>query len=158
MFSKILIPVDDSRCSAQAGRVGLEFARQIGAVVLVIHVLNNAPGFMGLEPSPAATERYLKTVLNPWRKLGRQMGLNLQTEYLSGDDVVEGIVFAAKRDGCDLIVMGTHGRKGLSRVLLGSIAEEVSRLAPVPVMLGREGIVISGLRSQQTKNVYQIAG
>lgn len=137
MFSKILIAVDDSSCAERAGRTGLEFAKKLGARVLVTHVVKSPAGYMGMKPSPKAIERYLENLLNPWKQLGQQMKLNVQIQHLTSDDVAEGIIYAAKQGECDLIVMGTHGREGLPKVFLGSVAERVSRLSPIPMMLVR---------------------
>jgi nucleotide-binding universal stress UspA family protein len=137
MFAKILIAVDESSCAERAGRTGLEFAKKIGAKVLVTHVVKSPPSYMGLKPSPKAIERYLENLLGSWKELGQQMKLDLMTEHFSADDIAEGILFAARRAECDLIVMGTHGREGLPRVFLGSVAERVSRLSPIPLMLVR---------------------
>ncbi|GIW26014.1 universal stress protein [Meiothermus sp.] len=135
MFRKILIAVDESSCSERAGRVGLAFAQKLGAAVVVTHVLKTPPAYWGLAAPDMM--RHAQEILAPWTELGRQMGLELHAEPTQHDDVAEGIVFLANRSHCDLIVMGTHGRGGLGRVLLGSVAERVSRLSKVPVMLVR---------------------
>jgi nucleotide-binding universal stress UspA family protein len=82
-------------------------------------------------------EDYAEKLLGPWREIGQGMGLEPQTVYLHEEDVGAGVIRLALQNGCDLIVMGTRGREGLSRVFLGSVAERVSRLAPVPVLLVR---------------------
>jgi len=137
MFSKVLIAVDDSGCSERAGRIGLEFAQKLGTRAVVAHILKAPPTYLGLGVPAATLEAYARELLRPWEELGQQMKLELHTEYLRDEDIGEGIVFAAGRSGCDLIVLGTHGREGLSRMFLGSVAERVSRLSPMPVMLVR---------------------
>ena len=137
MFNKILIAVDDSSDSQQAGQAGLIFAKKVGAQVLVCHIVKSETGFMGLKPSPNATLEYVHELLRPWEERGKELKLDLQTQHRTADDVAEGIVVAAGENECGLIVMGTHGREGLQRLLLGSVAERVSRLAPMPVMLVR---------------------
>jgi len=137
MFSKILLAVDDSGCSERAGRIGLEFAQRLRARAVVAHVLKAPPTYLGLGVPTATLEAYARELLRPWEELGRQMNLELYSEYLHGEDIGEGIVFVAKRSACDLIVLGTHGRGGLPRMFLGSVAERVSRLSPMPVMLVR---------------------
>jgi len=137
MFGKILIAVDESSCSERAGRVGLAFAKSVNAQVVVSHVLKVPPAYWGLVAPSETTRRHAEAILEPWAKLGRQMQVNLSAEPMHNDDIAEGIVYLANRSNCDLIVMGTHGREGLGRMLLGSVAERVSRLAKIPVMLVR---------------------
>lgn len=137
MFRKILIAVDESSCSERAGRVGLAFAKKLNAQVLVTHVLKAPPTYWGLAAPSEAMKHRAEEILAPWAELGRQMQLELRTEPMHDDDIAEGIVYLANRCQCDLIVMGTHGREGLGRMLLGSVAERVSRLAKMPVMLVR---------------------
>ncbi len=142
MFGKILIAVDESSCSERAGRIGLAFAKKLNAEVLVTHVLKVPPAYWGLAAPSETLKRRAEEILAPWEALGRQMQLELRTEPMHDDDIAEGIVYLANRSGCDLIVMGTHGREGLGRMLLGSVAERVSRLAKMPVMLVRgDGLV-----------------
>jgi nucleotide-binding universal stress UspA family protein len=137
MFRKILIAVDESSCSERAGRVGLAFAKKLGAKAVVTHVLKVPPAYWGLAAPSETMKRHAREILEPWEELGRQVQLDLRTETMHNDDIAEGIVYLANRSQCDLIVMGTHGREGVSRMLLGSVAERVSRLAQMPVMLVR---------------------
>lgn len=137
MFRKLLIAVDDSSCSERAGRVGLEFARKLGAKVVFAHVLKAPPTYLGLAVPSEALDKYARDLLEPWVSLMEQMGIEGQTHYTRDDDISEGILYTANFFGCDLIVMGTHGREGLRKVFLGSVAERVSRLSPIPVMLVR---------------------
>lgn len=128
MFSKVLVAVDGSSCSERAGRFALALAQALGAEVLFTHVYR-------AEESLAAA----RGLLAPWADLGQRVGLRYSTEPVRAEDVAEGIVHTAQSKGCDLIAMGTHGREGLQRLLLGSVAERVSRLAQVPVLLVRNG-------------------
>ncbi|GEM82780.1 universal stress protein [Meiothermus hypogaeus] len=137
MFRKILIAVDESSCSERAGRVGLAFAKKLNAQVVVTHVMKAPPTYWGLAAPSDTMKRHAQEILEPWALLGQQMQLDLRTEPMHDDDIAEGIVYLANRSHCDLIVMGTHGREGLGRMLLGSVAERVSRLAKMPVMLVR---------------------
>ena len=137
MFRKILIAVDESSCSERAGRVGLAFAQKLGAKAVVAHVLKTPPPYPGLAVPTETMEQYARELLEPWSTLAKQMKLEVTTHYVRDDEISEGIVYTANYYGCDLIVMGTHGREGLRKVFLGSVAERVSRTAPVPVMLVR---------------------
>lgn len=137
MFGKILIAVDGSSCSERAGRVGLAFARGLGAEVWVVHVVKAPPAYLEAGAGAAEAESWAEALLGSWRELGRRAGLEPRTEALRHDHAGEGIAEAAGRLGCELVVLGTHGREGLRRVLLGSVAERVCRLSPVPVLLVR---------------------
>lgn len=135
MFSRILIAVDGSSCSERAGRVGLAFAKKLDAQVVVTNVLTVPPAYWGLLSPTESMKDSARRILEPWAVLGKQMGLDLRTELIQGDEIAEGVVALANRSHCDLIVVGTHGRKGLGRMLLGSVAERVSRVAKIPVLL-----------------------
>lgn len=137
MFRKILIAVDESSCSERAGRVGLAFAKKLNAQVVVTHVMKAPPTYWGLAAPSDTMKHHAQEILEPWALLGQQMQLDFRTEPMHDDNIAEGIVYLANRSQCDLIVMGTHGREGLGRMLLGSVAERVSRLAKMPVMLVR---------------------
>ncbi|MCS7058593.1 MAG: universal stress protein [Meiothermus sp.] len=128
MFRRILVAVDESTCSERAGRFALDLAKAIGAGVFFVHVYRFEEG---LDPA--------RRLLEPWAAMGQKMGVQHAAEPVKAEDTAEGIVRMAQKSGCDLIAMGTHGREGLQRMLLGSVAERVSRLAQVPVLLVRDG-------------------
>ncbi|GIW34125.1 universal stress protein [Meiothermus sp.] len=137
MFRKILIAVDESSCSERAGRVGLAFAKKLNAQVVATHVMKAPPTYWGLAAPSDTMKRHAQEILEPWALLGQQMQLDLHTEPMHDEDIAEGIVYLANRSQCDLIVMGMHGREGLGRMLLGSVAEGVAHHAPVPLLLVR---------------------
>lgn len=136
MLRKILLPVDDSSCSVHAGEYALELARQFHSQVLVTTVIEELPKvYRGNDWSEALLEQG-EQLLAEWSKRGDEQ-LKLETLVVTGPRVAESILATAKEQQCDLIVMGTHGRKGIAHVL-GSVAERVIRLATLPVMLVRE--------------------
>jgi nucleotide-binding universal stress UspA family protein len=137
MFRKILIAVDGSSCSERAGRAGLEFAKKLRAGVVVAHVLRIPSAYWGLTEPTESMKQHARDILEPWALLGQQMQLDLHTELMKSDDIAESIVHLANRSHCDLIIAGTHGRKGLGKMLLGSVAERISRLSRGPVLLVR---------------------
>jgi nucleotide-binding universal stress UspA family protein len=117
---RILFATDFSDLARQAGRLAARMARHFGARLLVVHVrpaMADGPDTTGLVSAVAD--------LAP--------GLSVTTETLFGAPAQE-LVAYARRAGIDLIVMGTHGRTGVSRALLGSVAEAVVRRAPCPVL------------------------
>jgi nucleotide-binding universal stress UspA family protein len=128
MFDKILIPVDDSSGSQYAAHIGLEFAKRLNARVVLTNALIDY-----------ATEEDGNRALGPARRNAETLGVRFETRFAEGRQmsIGEGIVQICMETNCDLIVMGTHGREGIERLLLGSVAERVTRQAHVPVMLIR---------------------
>jgi nucleotide-binding universal stress UspA family protein len=129
MFKKILIPVDGSDCGERAADFGLEIARRLKARVVLTNALIEY-----------TTIKDGHRTLGPSSERAGALGVKFETRLAEGRylSVGDGILEAGQETGCDLIVMGTHGREGLGRLLLGSVAERVSRQANVPVMLVRE--------------------
>ena len=148
MYKKILLPIDGSDISAQTANSGISFARQIGAEIVVLNVtqpFSTLVGFDGVAASYAISdadyeelarkeaEEYLKPVLDR----AETAGVKATSSIVSNYNVADGIVEAAKDNGCDLIYIATHGRSGLSRLLLGSVTTKVIQLAPVSVLVYR---------------------
>lgn len=128
MFDKILIPVDDSSGSQYAAHIGLEFAKRLNARVVLTNALVEY-----------ATEEDGNNALAPARRNAETLGIGFESRFAEGRQmgVGDGIVQVCLEENCDLIVMGTHGREGIQHLLLGSVAERVTRQAHVPVMLIR---------------------
>ena len=120
----ILCPVDFSDYSDAALDLASSLARDTGAKLYIIHVEEQA--------SLTAMLRVLDGH-RLFKKLPTATEVRFEHDVLLGDPARE-IVKFAKEKGVDLIVMGSHGRTGLSRVLMGSVAEVVARTAPVPVL------------------------
>ncbi len=116
----VVFPTDFSDCSRHAGRKAADIARHFGARLYVLHV--DPPVTAPVDPA-----RLSEAVAD----LGD--GLDIRTATTTGI-AARGICAYARRIGADLIVMGTHGRTGISRRLLGSVAEAVVRRAVCPVM------------------------
>jgi nucleotide-binding universal stress UspA family protein len=129
MFQKILIPVDGSKCADHAATFGLEFAKRLGAHVVLTNALIEY-----------ASEKDAQRVIGPSRQMAEKLGVPIEVRLAEGRflSIGEGIIEASQESNCQLIIMGTHGREGIPRMLLGSVAESVSRRASVPVMLIRE--------------------
>jgi nucleotide-binding universal stress UspA family protein len=133
-FRKILHPTDFSDQAAAAFGVACALARQHGAEVLVLHVM--APPIawgevVAREPPNGYEEQLWTEYLLPMRS--PEPGVRVQHRLEEGM-AQELIPLVAEETGCDLIVMGTHGRSGLRRLLAGSVAEHVLRTAPCPVL------------------------
>jgi nucleotide-binding universal stress UspA family protein len=131
-FSRILCPVDFDANSRLALAMAAELAAERDATLHVLHVIAMPPGPEVALPygkmEEAARTRLERLVRQQVR--GRA---DCHLEVMMGNADVE-ILQAAKRRRADLIVMATHGRKGLRRLVLGSVAESVVREAPCPVL------------------------
>lgn len=148
MYKKILLPIDGSDISAQTANSGISFARQIGAEIVVLNVtqpFSTLVGFDGVAASYAisdtdyeeAARREAEEYLKPVMDRAETAGVKANSVIVSNYNVADGVVEAAKDHGCDLIYIATHGRSGLSRLLLGSVTSKVIQLAPVSVLVYR---------------------
>jgi len=134
----ILHPTDFSDYSAYAFHIATDLARQYQATVLVLHVAETvgaANVTYGEAVSQLEPESYRQRLLDDLRQaVPPPAGVAVEYLVAGGDPAAEVAQVAAQR-GSDLIVMGTHGRTGLGRLLMGSIAEKVVRLAPCPILI-----------------------
>jgi nucleotide-binding universal stress UspA family protein len=125
----ILHPTDFSENSKSAFRVARAVARDCGARLVLLHVVPLPVMLYG--PAP---EAYLDHVQDELEQIKAKAPKTRVEHWLVEGDPVSEILSAAKESDCDLIVMGTHGRAGLGRLLTGSVAEQVLRKAPCPVL------------------------
>jgi nucleotide-binding universal stress UspA family protein len=148
MYRKILVAVDGSETSNKAISAALEMASYSGgrSVVRLIHVLDEMAYFMGLDPY--AGQSY--SVISVMREAGEKIladglaivqsaGVQADTVLVDklGSHLAETVAAEAKAEEASLVVVGTHGRRGIGRMLLGSGAEQIIRLAPCPVLVVR---------------------
>ena len=148
MYRRILVAVDGSATSNKAISTALEMASYSGgrSVIRLIHVLDEMAYFMGLDPY--AGQSY--SVISVMREAGEKIlaeGLSIvQSAGLQADTVLvdrlgahlaETVAAEAKAWDASLVVVGTHGRRGIGRMLLGSGAEQIIRLATCPVLVVR---------------------
>src|SRR5262249_47665049 len=134
----ILHPTDFSDGSRLAFELACTLAREQGARLIVLHV-KQPPGPMVSYGAAVAWLRQEETDEKLWALLRQNEAaadVALEHRLLEGDPA-RVIVHLAAQSDCDLVVMGTHGRTGLSRLLLGSVAEEVVRRADCPVVTVR---------------------
>ena len=138
----ILVPTDFSEGSVRAFETALDMARDSGARLTLFHVhhlpVNVFPDVI-LPLSPDLMhdiEHSVERVLDKWRADAVAAGVDADARTAVGNTAEE-ICTAADAVGADLIVIGTHGRSGLSHALLGSVAEKVVRKAPCPVLTVR---------------------
>jgi nucleotide-binding universal stress UspA family protein len=132
----ILVPADFSGCSEDAFRLGGALARDYRARLVVLHVPAPPPfvTYGELERALQRPDGYRAELESRLRQVYQtEAPLGVEYRVEEGDPAGE-IVRAAQEVGCDLIVMGTHGRAGLDHLLTGSMAEQVIQTAPCPVM------------------------
>jgi nucleotide-binding universal stress UspA family protein len=132
MFARILVPTDFSAPAEAALACGRELAHQFGASLHLIHVAEN-PFLRAVAGDPRSLEdsrvRWLQERLT---EADRRQGAVAIVE--GSDEPAKEILRYANSAQIDLIIMGTHGRTGLARVVLGSVTEAVVRTAPCPVL------------------------
>ena len=141
VFQKILVPTDGSEEMARVIDYASELADEHGAMVHIVYAIHTASfASLPMETSWESLATLLRdegeTALDAARGLATTD--RVETALVEGPPSREIVTYATEND-CDLIVMGTHGRGGLNRLLLGSVAERVVRSAPIPVMTVRVG-------------------
>jgi nucleotide-binding universal stress UspA family protein len=138
---RVLIPTDGSDCSLRAAEFGISLAKVLGARIFVIYAID--PVILeelarGLEEKEVEKElrekgaRYLNYVVG----LAEKEGLKAEIILAKGEPHDQ-IVYCAKSKGVDMIVMGTYGRRGTKRILIGSVTERVIEYTPCPVLVVR---------------------
>jgi nucleotide-binding universal stress UspA family protein len=144
MFDRIIVPTDFSSCAEEAWRIAQRLAGMSGAALVLTHVLTEAPLFReGPFIMPKVREvfeaarSFGETALEEWVAKARAEGLSARAALRTGV-AYEEIVALAVDERADLVVIGTHGRGGIDRALLGSVADRVVRLARCPVLTVRE--------------------
>ena len=145
MYRSILIATDGSELAEHAVTDGLGLAKPLGAKVTVVTVTDIFPtAQQALFPRPADIDWYEARAATSARKIldrvseaAREMGITCSTQHVADEVPAQGILKACKEHGCDLIVMATHGRRGLDKLLLGSQSAKVVTLSSVPVLICR---------------------
>ena len=144
VFYRIVVPTDFSRCAESAWALAQRVAAASGSEMILAHVFTEAPhwseGKVSMEHTRQLFEagrQWVKTKLEEWAEPGRAAGRNVRTVIREGAPHQE-LIALATDERADLIVIGTHGRGGLNRALLGSVADRIVRLAPCPVLTVRE--------------------
>jgi nucleotide-binding universal stress UspA family protein len=142
MYRHILIPTDGSDLAEHGVAHGIALAKSLGAKVSVIFVL---------EPFSELTGRFLEavaryaelrkeqatSVLDRAANAAKEAGISCETIQVENGQPHQAIIAAAEDKGCDLIVMSSHGRSGLSKLLIGSVTNRVLAHAKIPVLICR---------------------
>jgi len=143
-FKNILVPYDDSKCALHAFKIAVDLAKNYNSKLTVVTVVPST-----YNPSGAYTNvRYEKILLKKQRdsansalskidSIAKKQGIDITTGVLEYNSVVKEIVSFTKSKKIDLIVMGTHGRTGWDKIILGSVANGVSQGVKCSVFLVR---------------------
>ena len=140
---RIVVPTDFSEGASEAWRLAQRVAQRVGSEIILVHVFVEPPPY-GDPPSMVAAwhvlveaEQWVAEELERWADEARKLEITVRTVVRTGSPSAE-IVKLASEEQADLVSMGTHGRSGVSRVLLGSVADRVIRTAPCPVLTVRK--------------------
>ena len=147
MYQRILVPTDGSTLSKKAVTAAVELAAATGAELVALYVVPRYPvsyfeGNISIPDSEIArTEKQWtdkgQAVVDAVEKTAKGKGIKAKGVLARSDLVAESVISAARKHKCDLIVMASHGRKGLKRVLLGSETQHVLTHSTVPVLVLR---------------------
>jgi len=145
MFKRLLVPVDGSEVSERAMSQAVALASQLGASItgFVVEAQPALPS-MGthlasyqreVKDHEAKTEAHARQVLARFEQVAGASGVAFEGQYERNDDVAGAIAGAAKRHGCDMIVMATHGRGAFGELLFGSQTKRVLSLTKTPLLV-----------------------
>jgi nucleotide-binding universal stress UspA family protein len=146
MYQRILVPFDGSATSSRGLDEAIGIATLTGASLRLIHMLDILEFTRGFETAAVYTDHVIpfmrrtgQDILQAGKTRAEKAGVQVDTLLLEGmkTRLCDAVAEQAKAWGAELIVIGTHGRRGVGRVLLGSDAEQIVRTAPVPVLLVR---------------------
>jgi nucleotide-binding universal stress UspA family protein len=146
MYKRILVPIDGSETSNKALVAALQLAKDSGGRVRLVHVIEELAYLSGYEQFGGYSGELITVmreagtkVLNDGMDMAKAAGVEADNMLFDnfGGRLAEVVTDAAKQWNADLVVVGTHGRRGVGRMLMGSGAEQIIRLASVPVLVVR---------------------
>jgi nucleotide-binding universal stress UspA family protein len=143
MYKHILIATDGSELAGKAVAAGLALAKGLGSKVTAVTAIEPWPPFIATSDVAAVFMEYVKAAEHEAARTLRRVSATAQEDGVQCETVTvkgsaaEAIIETANNKQCDLIVMSSHGRRGIARVLLGSQAMRVLTLSPVPVLICR---------------------
>ncbi len=142
MYKHILVSTDGSEVAMKGVEHGLALAKELASKITAITVTQPYP----LQSAAVvgswtdAQKQRADEILATVQAAARKHGIEVATRQVANESAAEAIVDAAETLGCDLIVMASHGRRGVSRLLLGSQTAEVVRHSTVPVLVVRQNL------------------
>ena len=148
MYANILLSTDGSAVARKGVKHGIALAKALNAKVTVITVTEPLPIYLGtgfdsgwipskdeIDSFDAARKKFAGKVLDEARAMAEQTGISAELLHIPNAHPATTIIETAKSKGCDLIVMGSHGRRGLKKLFLGSQTSEVLVGGSVPVLV-----------------------
>jgi nucleotide-binding universal stress UspA family protein len=148
MYANILLSTDGSDVARKGVKCGIALAKALNAKVTVITVTEPYPVYYGagnasgwippremFDSFDAANKEHAGKMLDEVRAMAEQVGVSVELLHVPDAHPATAIIETAKSRGCDLIVMGSHGRRGLKKLLLGSQTSEVLVNGSVPVLV-----------------------
>lgn len=146
MYQRILVPVDGSPTSQQGLAEAIQLAKLTGGQLRLLHMVDELSIVMGMSDYASPTEDFFalmhesgQKVLDEAREQAVREGVaaDVVLNEIYGGRLADLVVEQALAWPADLVVLGTHGRRGIGRFLMGSDAEQIVHIAPVPVLLVR---------------------
>jgi nucleotide-binding universal stress UspA family protein len=146
MYRRIIVPIDGSRTSQEALAAALRMAKESQGCIRLMHVVEELAYLTGYDQFGGSSGDLIKVMRETGSKVLADGTAMAQAEGVPcdsalhdnfGERLPEVVADEARRWKADLIVVGTHGRRGVGRILLGSGAEQIIRMAPVPVLVIR---------------------
>jgi nucleotide-binding universal stress UspA family protein len=128
MFERILIPVSDCPCSERAAETAVQLSRLLGCRLVFVHVMTDEEA--ELQEGREVAQQLLERMARPAR-----FPPTLRLSTVDGHSIAERILEVAREEQADLIVIGTHGRQGAERLVLGSVAQAVAGSSEIPVQV-----------------------
>ena len=143
-YQKILVAIDDSEISANVIQQAAQLAKALNSEITVVEVMALDPyladTYIRLGQSNDLIERvrgYVQENLAKAEQKFEELGLTVATQVLEGFSIPQEIIGAAQNLGADLIIMGSHGRTGFKKFILGSVAQKVLGESHIPVLIVR---------------------
>jgi nucleotide-binding universal stress UspA family protein len=149
MYTHILISTDGSELATKGLEHGLSLAKALGSMVTIVtvteswHIFELAkqveqhPGSNPVEDFTKTSAAVAASILQAATAAAAKVGVSAETVHVTNEHPAPGIIEAAEEKGCNLIVMASHGRRGLGRLVLGSQAAEVVATSKIPVLIVR---------------------
>jgi nucleotide-binding universal stress UspA family protein len=142
MFKKILVPTDGSELARKAADTAAQLAKSQGAQIVGVYVIDPFPyigigdaSAVGLQAYLAEAKSVAGQALEGIAAVCKAEGVPFAGDTIERNVVYEGVIETADAEGCDLIVMASHGRQGVKALILGSVAQKVLTHAKVPVLI-----------------------
>jgi len=151
-MKRILVPTDFSDCSDNATRIAIELAQKSDAEILFIHFMSVPASWLSLGdnqeklyPDITKNVKRNRSKLESYVKIAEEQGVEA-TSYLGFNEGYNHIINQTEEENIDLVIMGSHGAGGVKELFIGSNAQKIVRLSPVPVLIVKNKFVLNNLK------------